>query len=237
MGVKESESIAFEVFLHLGTLVAVIVYFRITLWELFISLFHWRPTIENQPHRHNRLLIVYLGIATIATFVFYVIFKNPLKALYDNPLIVAGMLSLTGTIVYVSDYVKDRGIPAFSMGALRSIVIGLAQGIAIIPGISRSGTTIACSIFTGVKRKDAARFSFLLSIPAILAASVSELEAFSKLDNSMWVAYIAGFIAAFLSGYLVIAILIRMIQASKLKYFAYYCWTISLVSVVAIIAL
>ncbi len=236
LGIKESNDIAFEVFLHLGTLIAVIVYFRESLMELFVSLFKWRPTVENQPHRHNRLLIVYLGVSTLATFVFYVIFKNPLKALYDQPLIVAGMLTVTGTLIYISDYIKDRGMPAFSMGALRSILIGLGQGLAIIPGISRSGTTIACSIYTGVRRKDAAKFSFLLSIPAIIAASISELEAFSQLDGNMWFAYIAGFIAAFISGYLVISILIRLIQASKLKYFAYYCWSISLISMALIIA-
>lgn len=234
LGIGEGSDIVFEVFLHLGTALAVLVYFRKTLLELILSLFHWRPTIENQSHRHNRMLIVYLGISTLSTLVLYIIFKDVFEALFSKPLIVALMLSVTGAVIFASDFIRDKGIPAFSMGFLRSILIGLGQGMAIIPGLSRSGTTIACSLFSGIKRKDAAHYSFLLSIPAILGANLSQLDAMVGLEKSLMIAYIAGFIAAFISGYLVISVLIRLIQASKLKYFAYYCWAVSLASVLAI---
>lgn len=234
LGIKEGSDLLFEVFLHLGTLLAVVVFFRKALWDMLVSLFKWAPTVENQTHRHNRMMIVYLTIATMGTAIIYVLFGDLFEAMFANPLLVAIMLLVTGGLIFVSDYVPDRGIPAFSMGFLRSIIIGIAQGFAIIPGISRSGTTIACSVFSGVKRKDAAQFSFLLSIPAILGANLSMIKDFTALDNALLFSYIAGFVAAFVSGYLVIAVLIRLIQQSKLKYFAFYCWLVGILSIIFI---
>ncbi len=235
LGMKEGGDIVFEVFLHLGTMLAVVIYFRKALWNMVLSLINWKPTIDNQVHYHNRMLILYLACATVATIVVYVLFGDVFKAAFTKPIIVSAMLFVTGTIIFVSDYIRDRGIPAFSAGFLRSLMVGLGQGLAIMPGISRSGTTIAVSLFAGIKRKDAAEFSFLLSIPAILGANLSEISYLVNLDKQMMISYLAGFVAAFISGYLVIAILIRLIQACKLKYFAYYCWTISVVSILALV--
>jgi undecaprenyl-diphosphatase len=145
------------------------------------------------------------------------------------------MLSITGVIVLSSDFIKVSDVPLSNMGFIRSIIIGLGQGIAMIPGISRSGTTIATALFTGLKRSDAARFSFLLSIPAILAANLKELKNILNLQPDMLLAYFFGALAAFASGYLVIAFLIRLIQKSQLKYFAFYCWLVSALSIVMIL--
>ncbi len=115
------------------------------------------------------------------------------------------------------DYVKKGNISAAKMGFPRSIFIGLTQGIAIIPGISRSGSTIAASIFSGIKREEAAEFSFLLSIPAILGANLISLDLFHTLNFNQLLVYLAGFLAAFVTGYLVIGFLLTLITKAKLK--------------------
>ena len=220
----------FDIFLHLGTLLAVLIYFRKTILDLITSLFYWKNPIDHPQHRYNRLLILYLGIATLVTGVFYFIFKDGLDSLFANmkPGLVALMLIITGALLYISDLMHGNGIPANSMGWVRSVIIGLGQGIAIIPGISRSGTTIAVSLFTGIKRKDAAQFSFLLSIPAILGANLSVYSELSNLKVSQFFVYLAGFLAAAVSGYAVISLLIGLIRRNKLKYFAYYCWALAI---------
>jgi len=232
LGIQESGDIAYEVLLHLGTVLAVLVYFRKTLWDLFLSLFYWKSNISNNSHRRNRFIILYLIIATLVTAGVYTLYGDSIEGLFAYPLFVAVMLIVTGLIIFLSDLVKEAGVPAFSMGLWRSILIGLAQSFAMIPGISRSGSTISISIASGIKRKDAAHFSFLLSIPAIIGANLVHLSSFVNLDGAMLTRYIAGFIAAFVSGYLVIAILIQLIQRNKLKYFAFYCWIIAGASII-----
>ena len=233
---EEAAGSEFDIFLHLGTLVAVLIYFRKEIWALCISLFKLKNNLDNQVHYHNRLWILYLGLSTATTLVFYLVFQDWLDKLFDkpNPLIIALMLSITGLIVFISDKVKNCRIPAFSMGFIRSVIIGLGQGIAIIPGISRSGTTIAVSLFCGIKRKDAARYSFLLSTPAILGANLKELSSFKELQSSELAIYLAGFVSAAVVGYAVISLLISFIQNSKLKYFSYYCWALALVTVLIV---
>ncbi|MCK9585055.1 MAG: undecaprenyl-diphosphate phosphatase [Candidatus Cloacimonetes bacterium] len=227
-GIESADNITFEVFMHLGTLLAVLIFFRKLIWELIRSLFCWKSNLESEPHRNNRALIVYLIIATLVTGVFYLIFKDILEGAYQNPLLVSFMLLITGAMIFASDFVKNTSIPASNTGFLKSAFIGLAQGLAIMPGISRSGATITASLFCGIKRKDAAHFSFLLSIPAILAANISELPALMALDTGVLGIYLAGFAASFVAGYLVIAALIRLIQAGSLKYFAFYVWLVAL---------
>lgn len=228
--IDTGQDISFEIFLHLGTLFAVILYFRVLLWELIQSLFFWQPSIKNETHRQNRFLILYLGIATFATGVIYLGFKSYFEAAYQSPLLVSLFLIITGILIFGSDFFKNNALPATNMGVLRALIIGLAQGLAILPGISRSGSTLSASVFCNIKRKDAAHFSFLLSIPAILAANVKELKTILSLDTSLLPQYLAGFAVAFVSGYLVIAFLIRLIQGGKLKYFAIYLWIVGLAS-------
>lgn len=233
--VKESGDIAFEMFLHLGTLLAVLLYFRKLVGEMVVSLTRWSNSTNNRQYRYHHILILYLIIATLATGVVYLLAGDFLEAQFGKPLIVAFMLLVTGLIIFISDFVIDGSIPASSMGIIRSTIIGLVQGLAILPGISRSGSTIGTSVILGIKRKDAATFSFLLSIPAILAGNAKEFAALKNLKGEMLFTYLAGFICAFLVGYLVIAFLIRLIEHSRLKYFSYYCWFVGILSIVLIL--
>jgi len=227
--------ISLEIFLHLGSLFAVIIFFRRELTELVISLFHWKKTFDSGKHFRNRMVIIYLLISTVFTGVIFLIFGKGIETVFAKPLTVSILLIVTGIIIFLSDLMKNTEIPISGMGFIRSALIGLGQGFAMLPGISRSGTTIATSLFCGIKRSEAAKFSFLLSIPAILAANVGEFKSISNLQPELLASYIFGALAAFVSGYLVISVLIRLIQSAKLKYFAFYCWLIALVSIALII--
>ena len=138
---------------------------------------------------------------------------------------------ITGLIIYTSDKIPNGNFDDYNIGWMKAIFIGLGQTLAIIPGISRSGTTIVFSLFFIRKRENAARFSFLLSIPAILGAAILDFKDMESAEIAHLGRYSAGALAAFISGFLVIALLINLIQKKKLKYFSYYCWVISLVSI------
>ncbi|NQT64806.1 MAG: undecaprenyl-diphosphate phosphatase, partial [FCB group bacterium] len=142
------------------------------------------------------------------------------------------MLIITGFILYISDKIEPKGIKTHQLGIRKSIIIGLTQAFAILPGISRSGTTITVGIFAGLDREEAARFSFILSIPAILGATILKLSNILNLDKSLWLSYLFGTLAAFISGYAVISFLITIVKKQKLKYFAYYCWLIAIVTLI-----
>ncbi len=225
-GIEPGSDTLFEVFLHLGTLLAVLVFFRRRVWELLVSLFSWRKTLRHQAHRRNRNVILYLLCATLATGLLYLLLGDFFEALYSQPLIVALMLLVTGLIVFVSDHLRSGYIIASNMGIPRSLFVGLLQGISIIPGISRSGTTITGSLLAGLKRREAAEFSFLLSIPAILGANLVNFSQFTQLGWNEFGTYLGGFAAAFGVAYLVIGALLELISRAKLKYFAFYCWSV-----------
>lgn len=231
---QSSQNITFEVFLHLGTLFAVLLYYRNMLWEMTLSMFTFKD--KDSKHRSNRMLVFYLIIATLATGVIYLALGDFFESIFQQPLIVAFMLLITGGLVFASDYMKEGKVSSNAMGWMRAAFIGLMQGIAIIPGISRSGSTISASLFAGIKREDAASFSFLLSIIAILAANIKEFKALQAMNTQMFLVYLVGMLCAFVSGYLVISLMITLIKKSKLKYFAYYCWAAGLLSIVLLMS-
>ena len=227
----ENSDLTFEVFLHLGSLLAVFIYFRKDIANLFLSIFKWDKN-ENTVNNHKTIL--YLLIATFVTGIFGFTCKDFFESLFSNALLVAVFISVTGIILFISDKLSEGKLNTHDLGFKKSLLIGLGQTIAITPGISRSGTTIAFSLFTKMKREEAARFSFLLSIPAILGANIGEINSLLNLNKLAFINYSAGFLAAFISGYLVIGLLLSMIKKAKLKIFSYYCWTVSLISIILI---
>ncbi|HPM01897.1 MAG TPA: undecaprenyl-diphosphate phosphatase [Candidatus Cloacimonadota bacterium] len=229
---ETSGDLSLEVFLHFGSLMAVLIYFRKDIIPLFISLFKWDKGEETKNH-HNQ--IYYILTATFITGIIGIVFKDFIESLFNNALLVSIFLSVTGVIIFFSDKLKSGNFKSGEIGFLKSVFIGLGQAFAITPGISRSGSTIAFSLFTGMKREEAAKFSFILSIPAILGANMMEFKSLTTLNTAEMINYFAGFVAAFVSGYLVIGVLLKMIQKAQLKYFAIYCWIISLVSITLLI--
>ena len=224
----QKPNISFETILHLGSLLAVLIYFRKDIIDFTIAPFKFGK--RDEKNKRDLKSLLYLIIATFITGVLGFLLKDKFEAMFSHPLLASFMLIITGFILIFSDNVKKTDISMDNIGIKRSIYIGLAQTFAIIPGISRSGTTIAVSIYNGIKREDAARFSFLLSIPAILGANISEFSSLKHLSSTYVWQYIIGAVAAFISGYLVIALLISIVKKQKLKIFSYYCWAVALIS-------
>lgn len=225
--------ICFEVMVHFGSLIAVLVYFYRDILSLCASVV--RLNNPAPVHKANRRIMLYIVITTIVTGGLYALLSDAVYAAFESPLFAALMLAVTGAILYASDMVHGKDIPAEKMGAVRSVIIGIGQSLALLPGISRSGTTIATSVFAGLDRRAAARFSFLISIPAIIGAVVAKLPEFATMSKLTAINYMAGALAAFVSGYAVISWLINLVAKNKLKYFAFYCWMLSTVSIIVIL--
>ena len=221
------QELSFEIFVHLGTLIAVLIFFRKDLFDLVKSVIYFRDS----SYADGRKMILWLFIATAVTGIVGIVCKDLFESLFYNPLFVACMLTVTGLILFISDKLGTRKTSDTELNTKKSLFIGLGQAIAITPGISRSGTTIVFALLAGLKRKHAAKFSFLLSIPAILGAAILDFRAAERLDNTQIIIYLIGFITAFISGYFVIKWFMKLIIKAKLRYFSYYCWTISAICI------
>jgi undecaprenyl-diphosphatase len=200
--------VLFDTFLHAGTTLSVIVYFRKTLRSI-----------------SGRYLLL-LALATIPAGLVGIIFQSTLESLFMSTKIVGVALIITAAVNFATDKTKGQRKP---VGTRSALLIGVAQALAIIPGISRSGSTIFTGSSVGLKKEDAAKFSFLLSIPAIVGANVLEFMTHASIDNFEFVSYVFGFAAAFLSGYFAIKTVLKFLTARKFKYFALYCLIVGLV--------
>ena len=229
----QEADVAFDVMLHLGTLIAVLIYYRKDVLELiseFILLIgSWirgeRPKLL-EPDRPYRILMIMVILATIPTALIGLLFKDIFVKLFNHMNVVGYALIVTGILLWISNRFVGNRKKAENMTILDALTVGIVQSVAMIPGISRSGSTIFAGLFKGFTPEFAARFSFLLSIPAILGAVVLEgkdvLSSASTFHDFLSVA--SGFLAAAISGYIAIRILITLLNRKKFNYFAYYCW-------------
>jgi undecaprenyl-diphosphatase len=232
MGVKEP-GMVFEIFVHFGTLIAVFVYFRDDVLHilsgLFATLMHRSEATTGQLAAARMAAFIVVGSIPAGLIGF--LFKSEIEALFstDNLAMVLVFLFITGLIMFLTRYMQ-AGAKELSQG--KSFAIGLAQAFAILPGISRSGSTIGLGILLGLKREEAARFSFLLSLPVIFGATLKQFYDLFK-DGLVTIDYFipiaAATISAAVSGYLAIIWLMKIVRQGNLVYFAYYCWTIVLV--------
>ncbi len=225
--------VTFDVWLHLGTLVAVIIYFRQDIKDILFSLYPQKDEVSALKAEQRKLAgLIILGC--IPTAVIGLTFKDQFEALFGLALPVSIMLGITGLLLWLADRVTSAPRKLKQMGILDAIIIGAVQGMAIIPGISRSGSTIAVGIYRRLDRTLAARYSFLISIPAVMGAALLEAKEWGSLMGSLNLLPLAmGFICAAVSGYLAIGMLMRLVIKHKLSYFAYYCWTVALLNLMA----
>jgi undecaprenyl-diphosphatase len=229
------DDISFEVFLHFGTLLSVLAVFRRkvlsmarAVWLKAGSVFTGKAATTGAEDWHLFRLII---VGSIPAGVAGVLFKSHLVACFSSVPLVAGMLLFTGTILFLTRFFPAGRV---EMNFLDALLVGLAQALAMVPGISRSGLTISTGIFAGVERSKAAEFSFLLSVPAILGASLVELKEVSGHANpggDLGI-YLAGSVAAFAVGYLAIRFLLDVIRKGRFQYFAYYCFAVGLLFLV-----
>ena len=222
-GIKEPQ-IFFNVVLHLGTLFAVVAYFRKDLINIIRSIF--------KPKSESFRLMLLLVVGTVPTAILGFLLKDYFKLLFLTPIFSSIFLIFTGIILFLTKFIKrtERGIRRFSF--FDAIIIGIIQTIAIAPGISRSGVTISTGIFRGIDRKLCAKYSLLLSIPAILGALASEIGEIKTLNSLNLIPILLGFISAFIVGYIAIAILIKFLEKEKFHLFSYYCLLFGIISLI-----
>ena len=229
--------VSFEVVVHAGTLFATIIIYRRILWDLIRYFFKEAPNrLKSEGFTpvfwgdEKGRLISLLLLGTIPTLVIGFVFKDLFENLFGNVLAVTIFIGITGTVLYSTGFV-----PGFLKGKRRNnirsaIIIGVVQGLAITPGISRSGTTISAGMWMGIHRKKAADYSFLLSIPAITGAFVFNLRDMTQVGNHHWLPLGVGFVVSFISGYVALKFLLDFVHRGKFHVFAWYCWGIALLS-------
>ena len=222
LGAEHQPDLSFEIILHLGTLVSVLIFFRKSLWRLTLSLF-------NRQMKEDRMMILWLGVATVPAVIAAFLFKDFFDAAPGKPVFVSGLLIVTGLVLFVPRLVKGK---AAKVGLRSSVIMGIGQAFAILPGISRSGSTIAAGLMSGVKAERAAEFSFLMSIPAIAGGFVLTLKDQMEETGSFGDAlkscfngpYVAGAISAGVVGLFAIYVVMGAVKRGKLEYFSYYCF-------------
>jgi len=212
--------ILFDVMLHLGTLLAVVVYFRKDLLALAIA--PWQRGEEGAANRH---LLGLLVAGSLPTAVIGLLLKRTVEQFLEKPAGVAALLLVTGTLLFVAERFRHRG-KRQKLTLVDALLTGVAQGVAVFPGISRSGATIATLLLRGVDGADAARFSFLLSLPAVCGAALLSLKDLSGIATEEIPLYLAGAAVASLVGFMAIHWLLAAIRKERLYAFAIYCWIV-----------
>lgn len=222
---QSTQEVFLDIMLHLGTLIAVLIYFRKDVWEICKALF-LAVKAKNFSSVEAKLGL-YIIAGTFVTIILALPFNEVANHLVFHPALVGGLLIITGGVLFFSEYLSEKkGETSDKVNLKQALLIGLAQGIAVLPGFSRSGWTMATGLFTGLDRKTAARYSFLLSIPIILGASMVyplvKIDAKEALTYN-WSAIITGTIVSGLVGYLCIKYFMKFIARFSLNIFGYYC--------------
>lgn len=233
----EADHMFFDVLLHLGTLAAVFVAYwgeiKAIILEFF-SMVHLRKLPKGEkPDRLSRRMIAFIIVGTLPLFVILPI-KDQIESLFSNLMFVGFALLVTGLLLFFSDRASHGNKNLKNASIVDVLLVGCSQAIAVVPGLSRSGTTIAAGMARGFDRQFAVKFSFLLSIPAVLGANILSLvDALqSQIDTSLLPMYLAGVAVAAVSGYLSIRLLKFISQRGSFGGFSYYCWGAGLVTLV-----
>ncbi len=224
---------AFSAVIQLGTMFAVIIYFRKDLSKIYGALlndlFLWcRGEITSPLQKHESKTAFWILLGTIPICVFGLLFKEQIeKGMVRDLNLISFYLIFFGILLFISELIAKQSRSIGKINALDVILFGLAQSFALIPGVSRSGVTLFAGLLLGFKRADAAKFSFLLSVPAVFASGLLELNTFFhavKINsgNTSWTNLFIGVVCAFLSGYFSIHFLLKYLQTNKTTIFVIY---------------
>ena len=226
----ESSNLSFEVMVHAATVCSTIVAFRKQIWDLLKGFFN----LQMNPQKEY---IFKIAVSMIPIFVVGVFFKEQVEAVFGSGLMVVGcMLLVTAGLLSLSEYLskKQNGV-GHPVGWKDAIIIGIAQACAVLPGLSRSGSTISTGLLLGVKKADVAQFSFLMVLVPILGEAFLELVSgeFSVGASGISVSALAlGFVSAFVSGFIACKWMINIVKKAKLVYFAIYCALAGILSII-----
>ena len=219
------ESMILTVVLHFATALSTIVVFRKDILEIIRELlkFEWNS---------NTQFILKIIISIIPAALIGVFFETELESLFSNNIVLVGaMLIITGLLLLLADRAQNT---TKNVNFKNAFVVGIAQAVAILPGISRSGATISTAVLLGIDKTKAARFSFLMVIPLIFGKIFKDLFSGElTYESAQFSSLSLGFIAAFLSGLVACTWMIRLVKNSQLKYFAYYCGLVGIIAILS----
>lgn len=235
LGDTVDKSITFEVVVHFGTLCSIVIYYRQKLADMLTSLWQLvKSPLQLKKHYKrddNVKLSGFILLSMIPAVIVGFTLKEQIENIFLNPFTVSIMLLVTGCILFATKY--RHGFPN-SLGGKSAFGIGVAQAFAILPGISRSGSTISLGLYLGIKREEVANFSFLMVIPVIAGAMLFEVKDMIELGIPVndAVGLVIGFLTAFISGYFALKYLIIMLQQKGIYPFAWYCWAVGIAGLV-----
>ena len=234
----EGGHVFFDLLLHLATLVAVCVFYRRDIMDIITQGITYVKSVghpvpgEKKKYPAVRLLVM-MFFATLPLFLVLPI-KDKVEGLYNNTLFIGFALIFCGAMLYISDRLPRRNKNEKNMTIKDALIIGLFQAVATVPGVSRSGATITGGIATGLDRQFAVKFSFLISIPAILGANILSIaDAFEQsIDSALIPMYLVGMLVAAVSGYLCLMLLRWISRKGRFGGFAFYCWVVGVATII-----
>lgn len=226
--------ITFEIVVHFGSFCSIVVYFRKVIWEILSDLFKSFSPSGLRSKRFltdsNTRLSYIILISMIPAGIVGITMKDYVEDLFLNPLFVSCMLLITGVLLFSTKFITNTDK---DVDVQRGILIGVAQSLAILPGISRAGATISVSLFSGMSRSKAANFSFLMVLPVLAGAMLLELVEISEtgIQTTEVISLAAGFLTSFVSGYFALKYLIILLKREMFHHFAWYCWTVGIIGI------
>lgn len=238
-GMEETDMLL-NILLHFATMIAVWVYYYRDIWDMIVEFFRWIGGLFSRekksgpvPDGRRMVLLLVMGTLPLAAVL---LFKDTVELLGNYPEFVSVALIVTGLMLFVSDRMS-KGKKTVRTATFRdALFVGVAQALATVPGISRSGTTITAGLMRGFDRAFAVRYSFLMSLPAIVGATLLEildvLRQPGSLDLSLMPAYLFGMLVSGVVGYFAIDLINKLVTKGKFGVFSYYCWTAGIVFLV-----
>jgi undecaprenyl-diphosphatase len=210
--------VAFDVMLHFGTLTAVLFFLRKQLHALFSGI------VDKGSRGSDWNMLFYIFMGSFPAGIAGLVFMEFFESLFSNIYVVGGGLLLSGLMVYMG----CRNVGKGSIDSSKSLIVGLIQALSIIPGVSRSGVTIGTGLMLGIRREQAATFSFMTSIPLILGATLLKMNELYSSGIDVGI-ILAGFVTSAVVGYAALKVMWGMLLGDKFHYFAYYCWALGII--------
>ena len=232
LGLTGDGGITYEIVVHVGSLVSIMVYYRKDVHLLIRSALTMMadPKIVLKPSlmTNDQRLVGYILISMLPALIVGLLFKSTIETAFESPVWVSVMLLVTGTLLLSTKFVKKG---TAHIGAGHALGMGIAQAVAILPGISRSGSTIAIGQHLGLAREECARFSFLMVLPVIAGAMILELAELGSDSVAVDLPVLAmGFFTSAISGFVALSVLIQVIKKFGIQWFAAYCYTVGSLS-------
>lgn len=235
---SQSDALAFNTLLHLGTLTAIVGFFYKDLIKIIRAFIASLLDIFQKKFKEGLKEDVYKRLAwlmlmsTIPAALVGGLFNKQFEILFGSVVAVGVFLIINGFILFSTNYAKKGEDRVKQLTFRNAFLIGVLESLALFPGISRSGTSISAGLFLGLERECAARYAFLIALPVIAAAVIFEIKNIGALSQNSPVAMVAAYLAVVIFGYLSIGLLIRLIKSTSLKIFAYYCWIVGALTLI-----